>query len=1467
MFARLSVAAMLAVAVFAPLKAPRAQVNSTEGGALIFQTNGTERARISDTAGNVGIGTTNPLAKLTVNGTISTTNAIQVGESALGCTAPISGSIRFNSTSDTLQVCTGSGWKSLASGTTAGTATTASSTGAIQFNSNNQLAGDTSNLYWDIANNRLGVGTNTPRQTLHVSGSFIVSTSAQDATSPSFYVDSMGRTSIGANTSAGGLLNIVSYTAAVASNYGIYTYIRNAPLTTPNAHYRGLYLINDYSSTVAATSGNSIRGAEFLGRNMGPGAISTTYGILSYGQNFSGVQGGSNYGVFGMASVSNATPVTNQYGLMGYAYDYNGTGVGGVSNSYSVYAQGYSNAGRTENYYGVFINNYSGVDPTGSFYGVYAADPAMENYFAGKTGVGTVTPIAKLDVTGDVSVSGMIDVGHTAQACSTAISGSIRYETTSDTIQVCTSAGWKSMVSSTSGAGASALSGLSDVNASAPDDKSMLVYSTTSSKWEAVSVTHVAFSAYGQPTRSATALYPLVNWPTVHVNDGNAFNATTGRFTAPVTGRYVFMATSGGNTTQGYMQLIKNNTTVVAQTYIDWVSGYNYTGSVQVVLDLVAGDYITSNLSANNIWAASLYTFSGYKIGPSIGVTDNLGDHIARQNIQTANYWISNDGGSEGVMVNANGNVTVGGTGTGAAKFTVNQAANATLTNLTQAIGNAAILLESNYVASSYIPGLTWYTTDNNATKPKAGVFLKTDGTGSYLYFGTSNSYATGITNMGTALSIDPTGYVGIGTADAATALEVFGTTSGTLITAGSGSVSAPGFGFSADGNTGFYRPAADVIALTINGAEEARIYSGGISATDLTVTGIISGSAYVIGATGSAVNGSIRWNPTANTLQVYAGGWQSLTSSTGGATIDGTGVAANVAYWTDANTLAADSGQLTWDATNNRLGIGTAAPNAALGVNGVISATNLYARDADTAAAPGFSWAADTNTGIYHPVADVIGISIAGAEKARIYGSGVSITGLVSASTSITFGSQAFGNTGDSAALPSFTWLADSNSGMFNAAADTIGFTTAGTESMRIDAAGNTSIGLTTTPAKLSVAGHLRLTGATSNTMSWGTTGVAAPAAGSAGMKLQLYGATLNTMATTDFALGIESSNMWLNAGGGYKIYSSGVLKAIIDSTGLISATTFRAVGRDTVSAPGHSWNVDTDTGMSNPYLDTIAISTAGAERMRVQPTGISASIPFYVSGSSGGFFMYDRSVGVGLGGLYRTGNMNYLWDTTGGNVLSYNSVGVGVGTGSSALTADLTVSNTLRFGGTASNTIAFGTAGAGVPGAGSAGMKINLYGATANVMGAGDYALGIESGTMWFNSGGAYKWYSSSVQRMSLDGSGNLTAAAFLYSSDKRLKENVKPITNALDSVEAMAGYSFSYISDTTHREHLGVMAQDVEKVYPQAVTTREDGFKAVDYPALVPVLLQAVKELKAQNEALRADFEAYKKQAGGK
>jgi len=137
---------------------------------------------LSSTQGTIGAltGATAAVGGLTVTGdssqkNISVTNLVQMGMSAQACSTGVSGSLRYNNTSDTLQVCTSGGWVSLVSNTTGlGATTPASSTGAIQFNAGGgTFGGDTDNLYWDNANKRLGIGTGSPGSQLSVSGTGI----------------------------------------------------------------------------------------------------------------------------------------------------------------------------------------------------------------------------------------------------------------------------------------------------------------------------------------------------------------------------------------------------------------------------------------------------------------------------------------------------------------------------------------------------------------------------------------------------------------------------------------------------------------------------------------------------------------------------------------------------------------------------------------------------------------------------------------------------------------------------------------------------------------------------------------------------------------------------------------------------------------------------------------------------------------------------------------------------------------------------------------------------------------------------------------------------------------------------------------------------------------------------------------------------------------------------------------------
>ena len=93
---------------------------------------------------------------------------------------------------------------------------------------------------------------------------------------------------------------------------------------------------------------------------------------------------------------------------------------------------------------------------------------------------------------------------------------------------------------------------------------------------------------------------------------------------------------------------------------------------------------------------------------------------------------------------------------------------------------------------------------------------------------------------------------------------------------------------------------------------------------------------------------------------------------------------------------------------------------------------------------------------------------------------------------------------------------------------------------------------------------------------------------------------------------------------------------------------------------------------------------------------------------------------------------------------------------------------------------------------------------------------------------------------------------------SSDKRLKENLEPIGSATEKVEQLTGYTFDWIPMEgihVHSGHdVGIIAQEVEKVLPEVVETRENGYKAVKYEKLTALLIQALNEQQKEIKNLK-------------
>jgi hypothetical protein len=108
-----------------------------------------------------------------------------------------------------------------------------------------------------------------------------------------------------------------------------------------------------------------------------------------------------------------------------------------------------------------------------------------------------------------------------------------------------------------------------------------------------------------------------------------------------------------------------------------------------------------------------------------------------------------------------------------------------------------------------------------------------------------------------------------------------------------------------------------------------------------------------------------------------------------------------------------------------------------------------------------------------------------------------------------------------------------------------------------------------------------------------------------------------------------------------------------------------------------------------------------------------------------------------------------------------------------------------------------------------------------------------------------------------------------SFNATSDARLKTNVRQLEGALDKLERIRGVTYESaetespyaLGGLPGQPGLGVVAQEVEEVFPEVVSIYEPDqeYKAVDYDGLTSVLIEAVKELKAENEELRSRIEA--------
>jgi hypothetical protein len=240
-------------------------------------------------------------------------------------------------------------------------------------------------------------------------------------------------------------------------------------------------------------------------------------------------------------------------------------------------------------------------------------------------------------------------------------------------------------------------------------------------------------------------------------------------------------------------------------------------------------------------------------------------------------------------------------------------------------------------------------------------------------------------------------------------------------------------------------------------------------------------------------------------------------------------------------------------------------------------------------------------------------------------------------------------------------------------------------------------------------------------------------------------------------------------------------------------------------------------------------------------------------------GVYGYDTSNGTGVQGLSFSG---------GTGVEGQGETGVeGIGSATSgAIGVSGSTSNSGGIGGYF--TSGSGTSAIGVKGTSSGGTGV--YG-TSNAAGqsavfgqntaAGNGVYGKASGT------GSYAVYAD----------GNLSATGcfsvngtnyYNCSSDERLKKNIEPVRGALATLLQLRGVTYEWKNPEEQGKNqtgtqTGFIAQEVEKAFPKWVGENSEGFKTlnIDPRAALALMVESIRDLKTENEALRADIEALK------
>ncbi|MFM9850255.1 MAG: tail fiber domain-containing protein [Hyphomicrobiaceae bacterium] len=441
-------------------------------------------------------------------------------------------------------------------------------------------------------------------------------------------------------------------------------------------------------------------------------------------------------------------------------------------------------------------------------------------------------------------------------------------------------------------------------------------------------------------------------------------------------------------------------------------------------------------------------------------------------------------------------------------------------------------------------------------------------------------------------------------------------------------------------------------------------------------------------------------------------------------------------------------------------------------------------------------------------------------------------------------------------AAAPAYSFNADSNTGMFSDTADTVEFTTGGTEVLELGTVASGVNYLRITPNTTGNAPTITNVGTDTN---------------GAGLGIRIIGKTATVLG--------NGGALTLQAGNGLATGAGGQVNITAGAGGVTAG-----------GGTGAAITLTAGAGNSDKNGGAVTI-TSGA--------GGSTS----TSAQSGNVTLTAADAfGIGGSVTITAGNGN-----TDGNIALRTD---GATTRLTIQSPGATELSTAVFGGTSAITLPGGT-DTQRPDAGVAGMirynttatpndKIEFYdaeGATWTQLGSGGVSFPLLANPVGsaaapaysFNADGDTGMFAATADKLSLatggteriritstgmsinqaadpsvalDVTGDIEYTGVIADvSDIRLKIDVAPLDGSLTKIAGLRGISFRMKGDAQARTEFGFSAQDLQKIYPELVQTAGDemGTMTVNYIGLIAPMTEAIKELKADNDNLRTELKA--------